>query len=176
MSEGTGKAGGTGRALLRTAGEYLGGEYVPKIRRCLDLLDRSDVWWRPNEASNSVGNLLLHLSGNTRQWIVSGVGGAEDVRRRSREFGRSEGDPERLFLELRDTVEEARGVLDDLDPAVLHEEQTIQGQRVTALEAVCHVVEHFSMHTGQIVYVTKLRTGRDLEFYRVEDGIAEENW
>lgn len=166
----------TGRAFLRAASEYLEGEYLPKIRRCLDRLDRTDVWWRPNEASNSVGNLLLHLAGNTRQWIVSGVGGAEDVRRRSREFDRREGDPEELFARLRDTVDEACRVLDELDPGSLGESRTIQGQDVTVLEAVYHVVEHFSMHTGQIVYVTKLRTGSDLDFYRVEDGVAEENW
>lgn len=166
----------TGDALLGVAREYLRGEYVPKIRRCLERLDRDDVWWRPNEACNSVGNLLLHLAGNTRQWIVAGIGGARDVRRRSREFDRDEGDPEELFAHLRGTVDEACGVLEELDPDDLGDARTIQGQDVTVLEAVCHVVEHFSMHTGQIVYVTKQRTGRDLEFYRVEDGIAEENW
>ena len=67
-------------------------------------------------------------------------------------------------------------VLEELDPADLGESRTIQGQEVTVRDAVYHVVEHFSMHTGQIVYVTKLRTGRDLGFYRVEAGIAEENW
>ncbi len=172
----SGTRGPTGRAVLDIAGDYLSGEYVPKIRRCLERLDRDDVWWRPNEACNSVGNLLLHLAGNTRQWIVSGVGDAEDVRRRSREFERGDGDPEELFAHLRGTVEEACGVLEELDPGSLGETRTIQGQEVTVLEAVCHVVEHFSMHTGQIVHMTKARTGRELEFYRVQDGIAEENW
>lgn len=168
--------GRTGEALLEVARDYLEGEYVPKIRRCLDRLDRDDVWWTPNEACNSVGNLLLHLAGNTRQWIVSGVGGEEDVRRRAREFERGDGDPEELFAHLRETVDEACGVLEELDPGSLGDARTIQGQDVTVLEAVCHVVEHFSMHTGQIVHVTKERTGRELDFYRVEDGVAEENW
>jgi len=172
----SGSEDASGRAFVRASREYLSGEYVPKIRRCLDRLDRTDVWWRPNDACNSVGNLLLHLAGNTRQWIVSGVGGAKDVRRRSREFDRDEGDPEELFRRLRETVSEACGVLEELDPADLGESRTIQGQEVTVRDAVYHVVEHFSMHTGQIVYVTKLRTGRDLGFYRVEAGIAEENW
>lgn len=172
----TGGADGAGRAFLRTSREKLRGQYVPMIRRSLDRLDRDDVWWRPNPASNSVGNLLFHLAGNTRQWIVSGIGGAEDVRRRQREFDRREGDPGEAFGHLRRTVEEACAVLGDLDPGTLDEERTIQGQEVTVLEAVYHVVEHFSMHTGQIVYVTKLRSGRDLRFYRVEDGEAEENW
>lgn len=168
---------GAGRPFLDVSREKLEGEYLPKIRRCLADLEPADVWWRPNSSSNSVGNLMLHLAGNTRQWIVSGVGGAEDVRRRPREFARREGDPEEVFVRLRETVEEACSVLGDLDPARLEEARTIQGMRVTVLEAVYHVVEHFSMHTGQIVYATKLRTGRDLGFYRVdEDGDVEENW
>lgn len=165
-----------GSAFLRVSREKLREEYVPKLGRCLEELEREDVWWRPNEASNSVGNLLLHLEGNTRQWIVSGIGGAEDVRRRSREFAREDGDPDRLVRELRETVEEACGVLRDLEPDLLGSTRTVQGRRVTALEAVYHVVEHFSMHTGQVVYVTKLRTGRDLRFYRISDGEVEENW
>lgn len=168
---------GTGRPFLDVSREKLAGEYLPKIRRCVDELEPEDVWWRPNDVSNSVGNLMLHLAGNTRQWIVSGVGGAEDVRRRSREFARREGDPEAAYARLDEAVEEAGGVLRDLDPAGLGETRTIQGTRVSVLEAVYHVVEHFSMHTGQIVFVTKLRTGRDLRFYRVDEaGDVEENW
>lgn len=169
--------GGAGRPFLAASREKLSGEYVPKIRRCLDELEPGDVWWRPNDVSNSVGNLMLHLAGNTRQWIVSGVGGAEDVRRRSREFARRDGDPEAAFARLEETVEEAGDVLRGLDPVRLGETRTIQGMRVSVLEAIYHVVEHFSMHTGQIVYVTKLRTGRDLQFYRVDEtGDVEENW
>lgn len=169
-------AGETGAAFLRASRHFLRGEYVPKIGRCLDRLDETDVWWRPNQDSNSVGNLLLHLAGNTRQWIVSGIGGAEDVRRRPREFARDGGDPGELFDALRGTVEEACEVLRAVEPADLEATRTIQGRDVTVLEAVYHVVEHFSMHTGQIVYVTKLRTGSDLRFYRVSDGEVEENW
>lgn len=167
-----------GATFLRASRRHLAGEYVPKIGRCLRVLEEDDVWWRPNEASNSVGALLRHLSGNTRQWIVSGVGGAEDVRRRSQEFEPGEReDPDRLFGRLRATVSEACGVLEDLEPVELERRVTVQGQDVTALEAVYHVVEHFSTHTGQIVYVAKLRTGRDLAFYRIEDGlVVEENW
>lgn len=167
----------TGGAFLRASREHLRGEYVPKIRRCLEALPPEDVWWRPNDVSNSVGNLMLHLAGNTRQWIVSGVGGAEDVRRRAREFARRDGDPAEVFGRLEGTVEEACDVLRALDPDRLGETATIQGRAVTLLEAVLHVVEHFSSHTGQIVYATKLRTGRDLAFYRIDgDGEVEENW
>lgn len=170
-------SGHAGQPFLDVSRGKLVGEYLPKIRRCLDELEPEDVWWRPNDVSNSVGNLMLHLAGNTRQWIVGGVGGAEDVRRRDREFARREGDPEAVFARLEETVEEAGDVLRALDPARLGEPRTIQGTRVSVLEAVYHVVEHFSMHTGQIVFVTKLRTGRDLQFYRIDEaGDVEENW
>ena len=70
---------------------YLADEYPTKIRRCLDVLPADALWLRPNGSSNSIGNLLLHLSGNVRQWIVSGVGRAPDVRHRSAEFAATDG-------------------------------------------------------------------------------------
>src|SRR5688572_6709918 len=57
-----------------------------KIKHCLGQLNEEQVWWRPSESMNSVGNLMLHLAGNLRQWIVSGIGGANDTRNRPGEF------------------------------------------------------------------------------------------
>jgi uncharacterized damage-inducible protein DinB len=168
--------------FIDTCRHYVAQEYLPKIRRCLEALSEEDVWWRPNPDSNSVGNLVLHLSGNIRQWIVSGVGGRPDVRERAKEFaadGQKEGaawDRARLLAHLTATLREVDETLAGLTPAELLRRTTIQGQDVSVLEGVFHAVEHFSMHTGQIIYVTKLRTGTDLRFYQVEDGIATKNW
>jgi uncharacterized damage-inducible protein DinB len=166
-----------GRVFIDRSRTFLTGEYLPRIRSCLDQLPEDDLWWRPNAQSNSVGNLLLHLSGNVRQWIVSGVGGEPDTRERHAEFeaegGRS--GPELLAL-LEDTVRDADRVLEALDPGRLLEPLVIQGTDTTVLAAIYHVVEHFGMHTGQIAYVTKLRTGTDLGFYEVEDGVARPKW
>lgn len=167
-----------GAAFLDASRAYLRDEYPAKIRRALDLLPESDLWWRPNAGSNSAGNLLLHLAGNVRQWVVHGIGGAPDVRDRSAEFaaGGSPGDegPDRLDLSgvlavLDAALADADEVLAGLDPAALLEPRTIQGLNVTVMGAVYHVVEHFAMHTGQILWLVKLRTGRDLGFYDVDD-------
>lgn len=166
-----------GQAFIDRSRAFLSSEYLPKIRSCLDELPEDDLWWRPNSASNSVANLLLHLSGNARQWIVSGIGGAEDIRERQAEFdARGGSGAGELLARLESTVDEADRVLASLDPGRLPERLVIQGTDTTVLGAVYHVVEHFGMHTGQIAYITKMRTDKDLAFYEVEDGIARPNW
>lgn len=168
---------GFGRAFLDRSARYLEEDYLPRIRGSVEVLGPDDVWWRPNEASNSIGNLLLHLSGNLRQWVVHGVGDAEDVRQRELEFGaRDETAAAELLGGLAAVVREAARTLTATDPAALRETRTIQGNDVTVLEAVYHAVEHFSMHTGQIIWIAKARAGRDLGFYRVEGGVAEATW
>ncbi|MCI0706189.1 MAG: DUF1572 domain-containing protein [Ignavibacteriae bacterium] len=141
-------------------------EYLPRIERCVNELSEGDVWWRAYETNNSIGNLILHLSGNVRQWIISGVGGATDNRKRAQEFAEREHIPKAdLLALLRSTLEEVDHVLAEFDPAKLTEVRHIQKYDVTCLEAIFHVVEHFSGHTGQIIYITKLRKGVDLKFY-----------
>jgi len=170
------------KCFIDTCRRYLHAEYLPRIRRCLDMLSEEDIWWRPNAGSNSVGNLVLHLSGNIRQWIASGVGGRPDIRERAREFAAdgehdgAEWDRAHLLSHLETTLAEVDEALAELSPVDLLRPTVIQGMDVTYLEAVFHAVEHFSMHTGQIIYITKQRTGADLRFYDVRDGIATRNW
>jgi len=123
------------------------------------------IWWRPHETSNSVGNLVLHLEGNVRQWIISGLGNQPDLRDRDREFEELGPIPRRdLIQHLEKTVAEACLVLAGISPRNLGREFHIQGFRVTGLGAVAHVTEHFAYHTGQIIYATKLLKGVDLGF------------
>jgi uncharacterized damage-inducible protein DinB len=150
--------------------------YLPRIERCLERLSEEELWWRDHPECNSVGNLLLHLAGNVRQWIISGLGGATDRRQRQQEFDTRGPIPrEALLTSLKRTVEEAAVVLANVSPHDLPERRQIQGCDVTALEAIYHVVEHFSMHTGQIILLTKLRAG-DLAFYDVSDGTPRPQW
>ena len=166
-----------GQAFLDESRRYLLKEYAVKIRLCLEDLSDEDLWWRPNEHANSIGNLLLHLAGNVRQWIVSGVGGAPDTRHRQAEFDERGPVPRAEVIRRVDAaLHDADRVLGDLDPAVLTEVRTIQGRDTTVFRAIYHVVEHFGMHTGQIAYITKLRTGADLGFYRDAGGLATEAW
>src|SRR5712692_2200054 len=158
----------TAESFLRQARHSLARFHLPRIARCLRLLSDREVWWRPNPASNSVGNLVLHLAGNVRQWIISGLGGALDLRERDREFAELGPLPRRVLIaRLQNTVTEAGRVLSRLGARDLASKRPIQRFRVTGLEAVLHVAEHFAYHSGQIVYVTKLRRGENLSFTRL---------
>jgi uncharacterized damage-inducible protein DinB len=142
--------------------------YLPRIIACLQQLSPQQIWWRPNEASNSAGNLALHLAGNVRQWIVSGLGGASDTRKRDLEFSERGPLPRRALVgRLRTAVEDACRVLGKLSPHDLARPYAIQKFRVTGMEAVFHVTEHFSHHAGQIILLTKMLRGSDLEFTRL---------
>lgn len=165
------------QSFITQSRSYLTADYLPKIERCLEKLKDEEVWWRANDESNSIGNLLLHLSGNVRQWIVSGVGGAPDHRVRQQEFDeRSIITRAELLSRLKQTLAEADQVLARLDAGQLLESRRIQGSDVTILEAVYHVVEHFSMHTGQIILLTKMLKGADLKFYDFSGGAPAPNW
>ena len=150
--------------------------HFPRIERCLEQLSDDNVWWRASPESNSIGNLLLHLAGNARQWIISGVGGAPDHRQRQQEFDERGSVPAADALaRLRATVEEVDRVLAGVTAEELLERRTIQGCDVTVLEAIYQVVEHFSMHTGQIILLTKMRKG-DLGFYDLTNGTPRPQW
>jgi uncharacterized damage-inducible protein DinB len=143
-------------------------KYLPQIVRCLQLLSEKEIWWRPNDASIAAGNIVLHLSGNLRQWIISGLGGAPDARERDTEFSERGPIPRRMLIrQLRATVEETCKVIDRISAEELSQDFPIQGYRVSGLVAISHVYEHFAYHAGQIAYLTKLKRGNDLRFTRL---------
>ena len=156
----------TGQLFIRRSRYHLSQDFLPKIERCLELLKDEQIWWRANPQSNSIGNLILHLSGNVRQWIVSGLGGAADSRDRHAEFAQRDViSREKLIIKLKQTLGDADAALAKFDVDKLLDRQSIQGCDVSALEAILHVVEHFSMHVGQIIYITKLLSASDLRLY-----------
>jgi len=164
-------------AFILKARELLVHDYLPKIERCFERLTDEQVWWRPNAESNSIGNLVLHLSGNLRQWIVSGVGGASDARDRSREFAERESISRAELRErISQTVIDADRALAELDLKNLLTQRSIQGGDEVLLDAIFHAVEHFSMHTGQIILLTKMITESDLAFYDFSGGVPAANW
>lgn len=168
---------GTPHAFVNQARHFLSKEYLPKIESCLRQLTDEQIWWRANEDSNSIGNLLLHLSGNARQWIVCGLGGEEDFRVRDAEFDeRRVTSRAELLTSLKATVKGVDATLAEFDVGRLLDTFQIQGTSVTALEAIFHVTEHFSMHTGQIILLTKMLSGGDLGFYEVSTGKPVHTW
>jgi uncharacterized damage-inducible protein DinB len=166
-----------GQAFISEARSLLLTDYLPKIEQCAGLLSDGQIWWRANPESNSIGNLLLHLSGNAQQWIVVGLGGAPDQRDRDAEFSQREIVPsDELIRRLRQTLKDVDATLTAFDANRLLDRFTIQKSDVSALAAIFHVVEHFSMHTGQIIMLTKLLTATDLHFYEFEDDKPSHRW
>ena len=153
--------------FLEHSRKRLYGQHWPRMQACVALLTTEQVWWRPNEASNAIGNLLLHLDGNVRQWLVASFNRDEDRRNRPAEFAAKEGATAAELLDrLGATLDEAAQVLDRLTADELLAPYEIQGYHGRGLDAVYHVVEHFGMHYGQIVYITKLLSAKDLGFYK----------
>jgi uncharacterized damage-inducible protein DinB len=137
---------------------FLSSDYLPKIERCLEALSDEDVWWRASDGSNSIGNLLLHLEGSTRTWIMSVAGGSQVERDRQQEFDEREQIPRsELMARLRRTLAEADEVLARLDAEALPERRQSPWEEVTVLWAIYHAVEHFAMHAGQIIMLAKMR-------------------
>jgi uncharacterized damage-inducible protein DinB len=163
--------------FLQKSRYYLATEYLTKLRRCVSALPDDALWRRSNEGSNSIGNLLLHLTGNIREWIVNGVGGIPVERNRSAEFqARETGDAATLFAKLESTVHECDKVLASVSPDALNQPVTIQGRETTIMEAIYHVIEHFSMHTGQIIMLTKSYAPDSIHFYDDSAPTARPLW
>src|SRR6266481_6556559 len=155
----------TGQTFIARSRYHLSQDFLPKIERCLEILNDEQIWWRANPQSNSIGNLILHLSGNVRQWIVSGLGGAADSRDRPAEFSEPGPIPkEELLRKLEAVVDEARAVLARQTARQLLEARRIQGFDVSGLAAIFDSVPHFRGHTQEIVGLTRLRLGDAYRF------------
>jgi len=151
--------------FLKSAADTLA-ENLDRIETCLTELPPPALWARDSENENAVGNLLLHLEGNVRQWILSGIGAGPDERDRPSEFSaRTGANASVLLAKLHGTVGEAVALIRSLPHRRLAEKVSIQGYDTTVLSAIFHVVEHFSGHTYQIILLTKRFTGTDLGFY-----------
>lgn len=137
-----------------------------RVGLCLEKLNEEQVWAKGSANENAIGNLVLHLCGNIRQWIVSGVGGAAETRDRDAEFAASGGVAiVELRRQLDHTVREAIAIIGAQTEATLARGIEVQKYDIAIMEAIYHVVEHFAGHAGQIIFATKMLTGDDLGFY-----------
>ena len=153
-------------ALLHEVEHRLFDESLPRILNCLEKLTNEQIWWRPNESSNSIGNLILHLCGNVRQWIGTGLGNLQDNRKRQTEFDEKRIiDREVLVSDLLSTMMMARSIISNVTVNDLLATRPVQTFKETGLTILIHVTEHFSYHTGQIAYITKMLTDHSLGFY-----------
>lgn len=164
---------------MAVSGEVISGVFVEqargefrynlkKIVHCLEQLSDEDVWWRPFEEANSLQNIVLHLCGNVCQWIISGIGGATDIRNRPEEFADRRPIPKKELVErLTAVMAEADDVLAKVNADCILDPRRIQGFDETVLSAIVGTVTHFVGHTHQIVYIARQRLGNAYRFYWV---------
>lgn len=144
-------------------------ESTRMIKKSLAELNEEEVWAKPNKSSNSVGNLILHLRGNITQYAISSLGNTPDIRERDKEFlAIADHTLEELGQMLEETVKKAKKIIASCPEEELLRQRKVQGYNLSGLGIVIHVVEHYSYHTGQIAFWTKLLKDKDLGFY---DGI-----
>jgi uncharacterized damage-inducible protein DinB len=131
-------------------------DYPEQIRTCVDALTDEQLWWRPNEYSNSVANLIIHLAGSNRYYFDHVIGGREDVRNRASEFavrgGRTKAELQKQWAESVAATERA---LTALDASRLMETTERTGKTTTVVQILLHVSHHNGVHMGQIVYIAK---------------------
>jgi uncharacterized damage-inducible protein DinB len=141
-------------------------ENTGRVKKCFDQVDEKDIWEFPNGNTNSIGNLVLHLCGNIRQYIISALGSKEDTRERDKEFLKNiVMAKEALLNKLIETTSEATAIIKDLDEIKLEKIYSVQGFNLSGIGIIIHVTEHYSYHTGQIAFWTKQLKNHDLGFY-----------
>jgi uncharacterized damage-inducible protein DinB len=155
----------SGAAYLAWCRFRLMNHYWPRVQRCLVELSDEQIWWREHESNNSAGNLVLHLVGNLNQFVLTAFGGAPDTRDKEKEFsGRDSVAKEELLRRLETALRESDAILSQFNPERFQETTILQGRERTYLEILSIVLEHFALHTGQIIFIAKLKTGKDLTF------------
>ena len=136
-----------------------------KIRHCFTQLSEEQVWWRPQDSINSVGNLCLHLSGNLRQWGIVPFTDDIDERNRESEFNSDvRMSKDELMQQLETTIAQSKQIWRKLESNVLLQETQIQGFKVSRMQAISHTSSHFVGHTHQIILLTRMVTGEDYRF------------
>jgi uncharacterized damage-inducible protein DinB len=141
-------------------------ESYSRIFKCLSLLNEESIWFSPNDQIPSVGNLILHLCGNARQWVLSGIGGTLDNRNREQEFVIQKNIKKSdLIILLENLKVNLKKTILEMPDSVLNEKKIIQGFEETGFSILIHVIEHFSYHTGQITTLTKIITNKQTGYY-----------
>ncbi|MFN5032321.1 MAG: DinB family protein [Flavobacteriia bacterium] len=156
----------TKELLIKEFEHRLFNESYERIFKCLSMIEERDLWRSPVSTIPPIGNLILHLCGNARQWILSGLGDKLDNRDRDQEFViQSNIKKSELIFLLQNLRVNLRQTILDIDPKVLDKNHSIQGFEVTGFSMLIHVIEHFSYHTGQITTLTKWLTNKETDFY-----------
>ena len=145
-------------------------ECFPRMKKCLAELSTEQIWYRPNESSNSIGNLVLHLQGNIRQWVVAGLGEKEDIRKRQEEFDEiGPVSTEKMLKDMKRLLLEVEQILNSTSTNDLLKIRNVQGYQESCFSILVHVTEHFSYHVGQMTYIVKMLKNMDMAYYAGHD-------
>jgi hypothetical protein len=132
------------RRLLRT------------VEQCMGQLDDGHIWYRAHPRDNAIGNLILHIVGSLRQWVLGGIGGQPDTRNRPAEFSTLQSkSKDELAKILRETIEECCSVIESLPTVRIIEPKRIQDTDTTIAYALVGAVSHLSIHVGQMQFIAK---------------------
>ncbi len=144
-------------------------ESLRMVGICMEQLSEADIWRKPNTATNSIGNLILHLCGNITQYGIASMQNIPDERNRDQEFETESGySKNELLQKLKDTIKEAKKTFRTLGTEALLKKRSVQGFEFSGIGNIIHVTEHLSYHTGQIALWTKMLNNKSLGFY---DGV-----
>ena len=161
--------------LLHLVRSRMVDDYPAQIGQCLDLMTEDDVWWRPDETSNALGNIMLHLIGSNCLYVGYGVGARAIERDRAAEFT-ARGNPDRVVIVggWNQTVQMMTEVFDSLDASQLMEKTDRAGKETTIASILLHASHHTAAHMGQVVWITKMRHPGALDevWIRTRDRLA----
>ncbi|MEM8734931.1 MAG: DUF1572 family protein [Planctomycetota bacterium] len=139
---------------------------MAKITHCLEQLDDQQIWWRPSESMNSIANLLLHLSGNMRQWLICGLSEIPDQRMRQTEFDdRSLRSKAELRSALESALNESIEQISVQTSSTLMPVRLVQEFEIDGFTVIVDSVGHFCGHVQEIVHLTRCQL---LDRYRFE--------
>ena len=129
---------------------------LERAEQAIGQLEDAQLWYRNHSTDNSIGNLVLHLVGNLRQWILGGIEDLPDTRDRPLEFSIKQGVSKTELLEmLHSTVEQSCRAIDSLPTSRITEAKHIQNTETTIAYALVMAVSHLGLHVGQIQFITK---------------------
>ena len=131
-----------------------------QVRDCMEMLDEEQIWWRPNEQSNSIGNIVIHISGSLNHYLNRNVGGFEYTRDRDAEFAERRHIPkDELRAIFDDMVSKAETTFDSLTLERLGDPSPEPRLQRLVIDDLIAIASHFANHTGQIVWITKMLAG-----------------
>ena len=149
---------------------YRNEENTKRIIQCLEKISETEIWKAPNESSNSMANIILHLCGNITQYIIAALGNHDDHRERDKEFSTTGGyNKAELIHKLSATVAQANDIIRHISEEALMKRYSVQGFNLSGIGIIIHVTEHYSNHTGQVAFWVKEIKNIDLGFYAGTD-------